>query len=369
MRQKTQLHIIVPGLCGPLSEVPSPKQNPALARWLNILSRSNMQAKDDSLYGVLNDVFSLGLPDADIDAVFPSARFTLAADSPATDLPAQVECYYMHADPVYLRADIDHAVLGSSDDFELSEEEAKGFCDVLNRHFRADGLRFFYTQCKHWFVESDRPIALRTTPLRHAVARNINLLLPEGEDATRWKQVLNESQMLLFSCELNAQREQRGQPPVNSLWFHGAGQLPSARESAGELSQAMTITTACGQDRLLQGIARYTGTDFFPLPDNVDAYIRLLSARPKGGQHVLHLSELAHCANYTDIAIWLGTLEKLLQYWLYPLIAWAAKNRAVLMLYSCDGRRYRFDGFEQYRFWRRGGVAEHIGAFGAVNNK
>ncbi|HEB82620.1 MAG TPA: hypothetical protein ENJ11_07145 [Gammaproteobacteria bacterium] len=351
MSKKQELHVIVPGLCGPLAEIPSTRKQPQLQRWVNTLARAVCAPSGKDFYSVLNTVFSLG-----ISGEFPSARFTLLGTQ-----DIRPGYYYLHADPVYLRADIDHAVLTSSNDFELSEDEASAFCEILNKHFAEDSLRFFYSDHRHWFVESKQAVSLTTTPLSYAVARNINLLLPQGEDATRWKQILNESQMLLFSHPLNAQRESRGQVPVNSLWFHGSGSLPPATNA--------DIATVCSNDRLLQGIAMHTGADSVALPDIASAYMAQLSQQEAAGQHVLHLSALEHCANYTDISLWLQALDLLLDEWFYPLLAQASKNRSDIMLYPCNGRCYRFDGRERYRFWRRGRVEEHLSAFGAVNSE
>ena len=351
MSKKQELHVIVPGLCGPLAEIPSTHEQPQLQRWMNTLARAVSASSGKDLYSVLNDVFSLG-----IDGEFPSAWFTLLATQ-----EIRPGYYYLHADPVYLRADIDHAVLSSSDDFELSEDEAAAFCEKLNKHFAEDGLRFFYSDHRHWFVESDKPVSLLTTPLSYAVARNINLLLPQGEEATRWKQILNESQMLLFSHPLNEERENRGQVPVNSLWFHGSGSPLKAVDG--------DITTVCSHDRLLQGIAMHTGADSVALPENASAYMAQLSQQEAAGQHVLHLSSLEHCANYTDTGIWLQALDVLLDDWLYPLLAQASKDRFEVSIYPCNGRSYRFNGTEKYRFWRRGRAGEHMSAFGAVNSE
>ena len=351
MSKKQELHVIVPGLCGPLAEIPSTHKQPQLQRWINTLARAVSAPSGKDLYSVLNAVFSL-----DTSGEFPSAWFTLLATQ---DIRSGY--YYLHADPVNLRADIDHAVLTSSDDFGLSEGEAAAFCETLNKHFAEDGLRFFYSDHRHWFVESDKAVSLQTTPLSYAVARNINLLLPQGEDATRWKQILNESQMLLFSHPLNEQRENRGQAAVNSLWFHGGGSPPPAVDT--------DIAMVYSNEMLLQGIATHIGADIRPLPDDASTYMAQQLHQDAGGQHVLHLSALEHCANYTDTSIWLQALDVLLDEWLYPLLAQASKNRFDIILYPCNGRCYRFDGRQRYRFWRRGRVEQHLSAFGAVNNE
>ena len=41
------------------------------------------------------------------------------------------------------------------------------------------------------------------------------------------RMLLNEVQVLLHQHPLNAARQTRGLPPVNSVWFWGAGRLPA----------------------------------------------------------------------------------------------------------------------------------------------
>jgi hypothetical protein len=50
--------------------------------------------------------------------------------------------------------------------------------------------------------------------------------LPRGDNERQWRSLFNEAQVILHNHPVNARRVQRGQVPVNSLWFSGAGKLP-----------------------------------------------------------------------------------------------------------------------------------------------
>ncbi len=55
------------------------------------------------------------------DTDFPSAALTLLASS---DQANDTSRYYMHADPVHLEANLDHAILTSSADLYITEKES-----------------------------------------------------------------------------------------------------------------------------------------------------------------------------------------------------------------------------------------------------
>ena len=282
---------------------------------------------------------------------FPSAAFTLLAN----DL-YEADRFYMHADPVHLQADIDSALLTPAAELNISEAEASAFCQALNKHFAEDGLTFLLLENNSWFVSSEHAITLNTTPLADATGRNINYLLPDGEDAVRWKQILTEAQMLLHMHELNEARENTGRASINSLWFHGSGQLPAA-QTGGEHA---AINNICSDDDVLKGFARFMKSDHMPLPDSVDAYVDFLLSCDAGEKNVLHLSSLEQLISYTDVRPWLEQLEAILHNWLYPLLNAANKNNIKVMLYPCTEKQYRFSKSDVLKFWRKDPLEKHV---------
>src|SRR5699024_4564577 len=55
--------------------------------------------------------------------------------------------------------------------------------------------------------------------------------LPAGDDGRRWRQLLNEAQVLLHQHPVNRARARQGKSTANSLWFWGAGALPQTVRS------------------------------------------------------------------------------------------------------------------------------------------
>ncbi len=334
MQKPSELHLIVPGICGPLADTHPLSSSPAIKRWLRTLSQSRCRESADNENDVIAEILNLKL-----ERDFPSAALTLLAN----DL-YDPEMFYMHADPVHLQADMDHAVLTSSIDLDIKQQESSVLCEALNSHFYQDGLTFFALNKDQWFVSSKHEINMKTTPLVEATARNVNFLLPAGEHSTRWKQLLTEAQMLMHAHELNLAREDAGLFNINSLWFHGSGALAGL--------SADTVDTICSQDDMLKGLATHIQCEFIDVPDSVNAYADYFLSHEHGTSNVLELSQLEHLVNYTDVSLWMAGHEELLQQWLYPLLKIMNKNAITVTLYPCNGKRYQFSKYDGLKFWR-----------------
>lgn len=143
---------------------------------------------------------------------------------PAVDSEAG---FFLLADPVSLVLQRDALYLAEPVPLPLTAEETAGFQAALNVHFADDGLRFLCAPSGHWYLHLPRLPRVRTFSPAQVVNCNVHDYLPQGEDGARWRHLLNEIQMLLFSHPLNQAREMAGLPPFNSLWIWGEGALPA----------------------------------------------------------------------------------------------------------------------------------------------
>jgi hypothetical protein len=347
MLASSELHVIVPGICGPLAEIQSLNSHQGVNKWVQLLSKSKMVTSHASANDVLSEIFSLNT-----DGDFSSAAFSLLAHNLYDSSK-----HYMHADPVYLQADMDHAILTSTDDLNVAEYEAVALCDSLNQHFNQDDIAFISLENNQWFIETKDKIEMTTTPLSEAIGRNVNFILPEGKDAMRWKQLLTEAQMLMFSHEVNQNREIRSLQTVNSLWLYGVGGLPVIKAERG------SINSLCGDQNMLKGLARHVQCDYYERPESVDEYIKKLSDMASDSVNVLHLTELEHLVNYTDVSLWAEKLSELLEDWVYPLLEMAHKKNINVILYPCNKKQYYFSKHDYLRFWCRGKLEQHVHSY------
>jgi len=365
----TEIHVIVPGICGPLCETESLKQSDTVRQWVQRLCRSEEQASYANLDDTVAGIFGLQTGEGDLPsaALLMKANHRYAADR-----------YYIQAAPVHLEADLDHAVLTPAVDISISEEEAIALCGALSKHFDEDGLSFDMLSKDQWVVSSSEEIRITTTSLSEAIGRNINFLLPRGGMSASWKKILTEAQMLMHSHDVNNRRNDNGLLTINSLWFYGAGRLPGSQdkgsqETAADKSEALTISS---RDDMFKGVAAEIGCDFQRCV-SVEKYINYIrssgsseSGVRKDGhrkvgniKHVLHLSALEHVVNYTDVMLWKKHLEELLTQWIYPLMSYAAKHDIRMVLYPCNGKQYSFSKFDRWKFWRRGELSTYIHSF------
>ncbi|MDT8282170.1 MAG: hypothetical protein RQ982_05070 [Gammaproteobacteria bacterium] len=347
MPVRSELHIVIPGICGPLAETKTLEDDPAVRQWVSVLSRSTQLSSADNINDVIASIFSMHTEND-----FPSAALSLFAHG------SYDPCmFYMHADPVHLQADMDSAVLSSSDDLDIDDTEAVVLCDMLNQHFERDGMTFIALNKDQWYVSSSEKIRLITTSLTEAVGRNINFILPRGENSAHWKKLLTEAQMLMFSHALNNKRENSGLLSINSLWFHGSGNLADVDDGD------RTITGICSDRLMLKGLARFIGCSHVEMPASVDAYIAYLLSCQQGAKNVLYLSDLEHLVNYTDTRPWLSKLSHVLDDWFYPILKTANKNNITVTLYPCNGNSYQFSRLDYVKFWRKHTLENHVSCY------
>jgi hypothetical protein len=85
--------------------------------------------------------------------------------------------------------------------------------------------------------------------------------LPISRGRINWRQALTEAQMLLSSHEINAAREARGAPAINSLWLWGGGEWP--------VKVTAPYTAIYADDVFARGLAMASGTRVHRVPDSI----------------------------------------------------------------------------------------------------
>ena len=355
MKTNAEIHLVIPGICGPVAELHTLQSSGEIKKWISTLAKSTGLSaaglpSQESSYDVLSAITGL-----QYDNDFPSAAFTLLARDDHNDNSKN----YMYADPVHLQADLDHAILTSSVDLSISESESVDLCTILNQHFEQDGLVFERLNKDEWLLSSPNKIEMTTTPLSQAVARNVNFILPKGKGSDYWKKILTEAQMLMYSSDVNSYRESIGEQSINSLWFHGAGELPAFKEGIANTN----VSSICSNDVMLKGLAKHIRSDYISMPASANDYINYLLSKHRGKASLFHLAELEHLINYTDTSIWLEKITELLEAWVYPLIKLAAKNNIKVVLYPCDNKQYHFSKYDAMKFWRKAQLDNYISIY------
>ncbi len=168
--------------------------------------------------------------------------------------------YWLRVDPVHIQMQRDKMILRP--EVALTADEAAQLCASLNAHFAEQGLHFFAPHPQRWYLRLDSVPDIVTRTLAQVAGRNVHRHLPQGADALRWHQIFNEIQMLFYDHAVNVAREERGELPINSVWFWGGGQATK------ELSRPFTKIFA--DSALAAAFAQAAGIPCATLPDDLE---------------------------------------------------------------------------------------------------
>jgi len=162
------------------------------------------------------------------------------------------EAAWLNADPAWVQPDMNGVRLMACGSLSLQPDEAQACAQLLQPAFAEAGLQLEVTAPNHWQLRLPPDVRLPDFAApEQALGEDLYQHLPQGAEGRPWRVLLNEVQVLLHQHPLNAARQARGLPPVNSVWWWGAGRLPSALRSA--------FAGVVGNDVLLRALAAHAG--------------------------------------------------------------------------------------------------------------
>ena len=194
-----------------------------------------------------------------LDAPIPVAAVSLAADDAPRDGT------WLRADPVHLQVSSEVVALHDASVLDIHRDEAATLSAVLQQHFAADGFELVAPHPSRWYARVPEGEIPRTTPLVAAIGRNVFGLLPQGRGRVNWASAITEAQMLMSTHAVNVEREERGRPAINSVWFWGEGALPTDVRSPYAIVYA--------DDAFARGLGKLGGArvaETPKTPDNID---------------------------------------------------------------------------------------------------
>lgn len=288
---------------------------PTLARWLARGDR--VDAVKPGREAQLRTYFEFHGP------ALPIAALTRSVDANDADSAQWLRC-----DPAYVMADAVTLRLIACGDLRLSAEDVEEFSRVLKPLFGDAGFPLEATRPDRWYLRCPREAKLpRSSAPADALGDDLARHLPAGDNERQWRSLLNEAQITLTQHPLNAQRIQRGLPPVNSLWFWGASTLPQWVRSP--------LSSVFSNDEIAMTLARMAKiADVSPTPD-------MFAAPGKGDQILFDLADQRDAAALD--ANWFASIDALL----------AKRKLEAVHLHFLDGERLTYKPAHRWRFWRR----------------
>jgi len=293
----------------------------------------------------------------------------------------------MRLDPVHLQLGMTEAIVHGGAALRLALDEAQALAQALQVHFAALGWRIHVAAPERWYVCVDRVgnevFDLQTTPLAQALGHDAGVFKPQGRDARRWLADINEAQMLLFAHPVNAAREARGLPIINSLWPWGAGVFPPSPLRGEEFGERVAGFARMCPPQLLQpplpsgfaplaalsprggrefspvqfaavyannplarGLAHALGLPVHDLPETLDECVDL------SGDALIVLDDLVQPFQDGDFEDWQTTLEGLDARWFTPLRRALAQGSLSALQIDTDAARFVGKPAQRWRFWR-----------------
>lgn len=321
-----KLDLLIPHLLTPPASTADNLSCRLLETWLARSAISDAQTDYHS------QLFSLLKLPTDLSPAWLSAL----ADNCAPDF------MQWRADPVHFQANTDHAVLFDSHSLAITTDDATQLVATFNAHFAADGLQLHAADTQRWYLQTRQALKVNTTHLAQAIGRNVRLFLPTGDDAVRWRRILNEAQMLFYAHAVNQQREASGVRTINGLWLWGEGQRDVGSMDYHETIYADEVV-ACGVARLVRTKAM-----------SVNDWLQ----NPASG--LLVLDDLVIPSSYGDVDGWVDAFNKLCSESL-PIIYNALKTGRInqINLYPADGRCFTVTKHDLHKLWRRRKPLKH----------
>ena len=338
---KRKLTLVLPGLVAVAEADPEAANPPAALE--RMLGRADPMGSmgPDGTEACLFHLFG-----AELD---PRGDPPVAAVTRVHDMGVVDNSWWMRADPVHLVPHGDRLLLADRGQLQLSQDEADRLVEEILAVFGEDGWVLRAPTPDRWYLRPREIPDLETTPPTQVIGADIEPFLPGGRDGKRWHTVMNEVQILLHTAEVNVEREARGMPTVNSLWFWGGGQLPGFHNA--------DWTCLWSNEILTTALARLTELTVVPRPISAAQWL----AQAPEGNHLLVLDQGLDELLNGRIERWRDFLDTLDADWIAPLdTALRAGDLDELEILTDHCQGFRLTARHLRRWWRRRVRLEHL---------
>lgn len=206
--------------------------------------------------------FSAGPPDQSLAALLGCAA--LPAPGPLSRLGSSTEGdpgtgdFWLRADVVRMIPDLAAVWVERPLAADLCADALAPLRCEFDAMFAAEGIDWAPEPgAGHALVRLAAAPACRFVDRDAARGRRLDEVLPTGSDASRWRRLINESQMIFHQFRSLDRPDQHGA----GLWFWGGGTMPApgaARAAPPASTPALTVSAA-PDDHLARGLARWLG--------------------------------------------------------------------------------------------------------------
>ena len=285
--------------------------------------------------------------------------------------------FWVKVDPVQMVPDRDTLLMMPQSGLQVTEAEARSLIQAFNDHFAQENIELIYGSPYSWYLSVVQSVDLKTCPLPDATMRPLMGCNPQGNAASYWLKLMNETQMLFYTHPVNEARRERGEAEINGVWIWGEGALGSIslrkksdiciRVQQGE--QALVAQT----ENYLHGLATlingYFQADLPSLTQNNERsdeknrekmkkcqnYQSCMRVLPElvAEHEVWVLNELMVQLEHLTEEEWIEVLHYLEVTYFQPLLAKVQQGELHSLLWVLgDGQLYHLEPKDLKKFWR-----------------
>ena len=347
------LKLLIPGLIWPAPQ-PSPPPTDGLSLpgldWLLSRGDLDMVANGVGLGGSLLAEAGLTNPDSVSRAWLRRLGEQPTSDATASD--THVIETLLCADPANVRFLRDQLLLADGRALSIRADEADALLDTLNAEIGALG-RFFRTTPEHWYLAARKHPKARFVPLSDASGRPWARSTPDGPDAAEWQRIGNEVQILLHEHPVNRDRDARGEPLINTVWWWGSGDAPAFSPEPVRWDHWWCA------DPVGRALARLRDRSCSVVTDEAVPALIATAGGSDPCSALVVLDLLSEAAHQLDLTRWRAALMRLEAQWLSPLADAIRRGRRPALTVSAlpvgPGTcvHLHLTAQARWRFWRR----------------
>ncbi|MBI4620658.1 MAG: cofactor-independent phosphoglycerate mutase [Desulfobacterales bacterium] len=146
----------------------------------------------------------------------------------------------------------------------ISTEEAKEIIHEIDQELGTNKIKFYPgVSYRHLMIWKNGQEELNMTPPHDISGKAIDPYLPKGKGEKQILQLVNDSQTILQSSNINKIRIKNSKKPANSIWLWGQGRAPKMPTLLERYRITGSVISAVD---LIKGIGIYAGLEVIDVP-------------------------------------------------------------------------------------------------------
>jgi len=236
------MHLLIPFASALSQEALQVLPTLALPNLARLLKRLTPQARDTADPTTLSPPHERALAAAwgwlGDDGALPFAALAAAADG----IDVQSRAWGL-VTPAHWQVGPDRITMADPAALGLLEDESRELFEAVRELFESEGFAWIWGAPGRWYAAHPSLAGLPCASLDRVIGRNVDFWIDAGArqhpHAPLLRRLQSEVQLLLYPHPINAAREARGAPAVNSFWLSGCGVAQRADPAAVDIDAAL----------------------------------------------------------------------------------------------------------------------------------